>query len=168
MEMAGMADIIAEAKARSRSLRNEAARLLGEADELDASIAQILEGHRKLAAQLPKVSRTRATRATDGKARAPTMTDTIRESVEKILRERGGGPIPTADLVQLLGEHYDIQVTGRHPVNNLSAKLSLAKGRFESHGRQGWSLPTQADNGADDNPSDSGALGEGGLPTGNP
>ena len=163
-----MADIIEEARARSHALRNDAARMAAEADEIDASISQILEGHRKLAAKLPKAPPARAVRAGNGKKRAPTMTNTIRDAVERLLQEIGGGPIPTADLVRLLDERCNIRVTGKMPINNLSAKLSLAKGRFVSHGRQGWALPSQSDNeeSSGDSQCGLGSHDEGDRPTG--
>ena len=135
-------DKVPQARERVRFLRREVNRLAAEADEIEAALDQIAEGQRKLAARLP---RTRPPRDSVGGHGRPTKTELIRSAVEEVLREAGGGPVRTAKLLRLI-ERKGIEVGGKTPVGNLSAKLSHAKkGRFELVSRkEGWALPSSA------------------------
>jgi hypothetical protein len=52
-------------------------------------------------------------------------------------------PVLTADIFSHL-ESIGVKIPGENPRNNLSAILSNTKDRYQSHGRQGWTLQSSA------------------------
>jgi hypothetical protein len=65
---------------------------------------------------------------------AETMINTVQDILEE-----SGTPMKTSEILHTLLER-GIKVPGKDPRNNLSARLSYNKDKFESRGSEGWTV----------------------------
>lgn len=63
------------------------------------------------------------------------------DEVEKVLDMFSPDPVKTSDIFGMLSDEVAATIGGADPRNNLSAIIHNS-GRFQTHGRLGWSLKT--------------------------
>jgi hypothetical protein len=97
----------------------------------------------------PRASR--SLRSGGGRRSSPQRQRIIDEAASIIRATFSATPVPTVSLLNILLTN-GVAVPGKDQRNSLSAILSGAKHRFQSHGRAGWTLKPESTETADHAP----------------